>query len=196
MCESRGRALALDCKTVRQRRFTYSLRLARPARKLPTRSCTLTLLPKHRFPVASSLPQPQDSLIRIKVRTLMRQIPQPQVQPRRAQVFPTAAPLVSLPKGAGALSQITFQPTVMLLPQLSPRANQPSCRGRDGRRFRKPCARGCRFGRSRGSWGSTEPPSRNTWMPTVLQGGGPGLFSLRQHPIQWRHNKVTFMLNT
>ena len=48
----------------------------------------------------------------------------------------------------------------------------------------------------RGSWGSAEPPSRNTRMPTVLRGGVPGLFSLRQHPIQWRHNKVTFMLNT
>ena len=47
-----------------------------------------------------------------------------------------------------------------------------------------------------GSWGSTEPPSRNTWMPTVLQGGGPGRFSLRHHLIQWGHNKVTFMLNT
>ena len=55
------------------------------------------------------LPRPApDRLIGIKVRTLMRQIPQPQVQPRRAQVFPTAAPLVSLPKGVGALSQITF----------------------------------------------------------------------------------------
>ena len=83
-----------------------------------------------------------------------------------------------------------------LTPAMSPIANQPSSRRRDGRRFRKPCARGCRCGRSRGSWGSTEPPSRNTWMPTVLRSGGPGLFSLRQHPIQWRHNKVTFMLNT
>ena len=31
---------------------------------------------------------------------------------------------------------------------------------------------------------------------TVLQGDGPDLLSLRQHPIQRRHNKVTFMLNT
>ena len=79
-------------------------------------------------------------------------------------------------------------------PQLSPRANQPSCRRKDGGRFRKPGARGCRCGRSSGSWGSTEPPSRNTWMPTVLQGGGPCRLSLRQHLIQWRHNRVTFML--
>ena len=80
-------------------------------------------------------------------------------------------------------------------PATSPRANQPSCRRRDGRRFRKPGARGCRCGRSRGSWGSTDPPSRNTWTPTVLQGGVPGRLSLLKHPIQWRHNKVTFMLN-
>ncbi len=75
---------------------------------------------------------------------------------------------------------------------VSPR-KPPSCRRRGGRRFRKPGARRCRCGRSRGSWGSTEPPSRNTWMPTVLQGGGPSRLSL-QHLIQWRHNRVTFML--
>ena len=46
-----------------------------------------------------------------------------------------------------------------------------------------------------GSWESTGPPSRNTWMPTVLQGGVPGRLSLLEHLIQWRHNKVTFMLN-
>ena len=89
---------------------------------------------------------------------------------------------------------ITGGASAALTPATAPRANQPSCRRRDGRQFRKPCARECRCGRSRGSCGSTEPPSRNTWMPTVLRGGGPGLFSLRQHPIQWRHNKVTFML--
>ena len=89
---------------------------------------------------------------------------------------------------------ITGGASAALTPATVPRANQPSCRRRDGRQFRKPCARGCRCGRSRGIWGSTEPPSRNTWMPTVLRGGSPGLFSLRQHPTQWRHNKVTFML--
>ena len=48
----------------------------------------------------------------------------------------------------------------------------------------------------KGVGGSTEPPSRNTWMPTALQGGGHGRFSLLQHLIQWRHSRVTFMLNT
>ena len=43
----------------RQRRLTSPLRLASPARKLPTLSCTLALLPRHRLPVASSLAQPQ-----------------------------------------------------------------------------------------------------------------------------------------
>ena len=41
-----------------------------------------------------------------------------------------------------------------------------------------------------------EKPPRNTWMPTVLRGGGPGRLSLLQHLIQCRHNRVTFMLNT
>ena len=54
----RRSASALDCRTVRQRRFTSSLRLASPARNLPTLSCTKSLLPRHRFPVASSLAQP------------------------------------------------------------------------------------------------------------------------------------------
>ena len=48
------------CRTVRrQRRFTSSLRLFRPARKWLTLSSTLTLLPKHRFLVAYSLAHPQ-----------------------------------------------------------------------------------------------------------------------------------------
>ena len=52
-------ASALDCRTVRQRRLTSSLRLTSPARKLPTLCCTKALAPRHRFPVASSLAQPQ-----------------------------------------------------------------------------------------------------------------------------------------
>ena len=52
-------ASALDCRTVRQWRLTSSLRLASPARKLPTLSCTKALFPRHRFPVASSLAHPQ-----------------------------------------------------------------------------------------------------------------------------------------
>ena len=50
---------ALDCRTVRQRRLTWSFRLASLARKLSTLSCTAALLPRHRFPVASCLAQPQ-----------------------------------------------------------------------------------------------------------------------------------------
>ncbi len=65
-----------------------------------------------------------------------------------------------------------------------------------GRQFKNPCARGCRCGRSRGIWGSTEPPSRNTRMPTVLRGGGPGRLSLRHHLIQWRHNRMTLLPNS
>ena len=38
------------------------------------------------------------------------------------------------------------------------RASRRSLRGRDGRRFRKPGARGCRCERSSGSWESTGPP--------------------------------------
>ena len=54
-----GSVSALDCRTVRQRRLTSSFRLDSPARNLPTLSCTATLLPRHRLPVASSLAQPQ-----------------------------------------------------------------------------------------------------------------------------------------
>ena len=48
-----------------------------------------------------------------------------------------------------------FQPAS---PKPPPRASRRSWKGRDGRRFRKPGARGCRFERSSGSWESTEPP--------------------------------------
>ena len=48
-----------------------------------------------------------------------------------------------------------FQPASQKPP---PRTSRRSWRGRDGRRFRKPGARGCRFERSSGSWESTEPP--------------------------------------
>ena len=71
-----------------------------------------------------------------------------------------------------------------------------SCRRTRGRRFGKPGASGCRCERSRENRRSTEPPSRNTWIPTALQGGGPCRVSLRQHLIQWRHNRVTFVLDT
>ena len=57
--ESRSSPSALDCRTVRQRRFTSSFRMDSPQRKFPTLSFTRALVPKHRFPVASSLAQPQ-----------------------------------------------------------------------------------------------------------------------------------------
>ena len=53
--EFRRGASAFDCRTVRQRRLTSSFRLASPARKLPTLSCTAALLPKHGLPVASEV---------------------------------------------------------------------------------------------------------------------------------------------
>ena len=62
--------------------------------------------------------------------------------------------------------------------------------------IQKAGARGCRCGPSRGSWESTGPPSRNTWMPTVPQGVGPGRLPPRQALIQWQHDTVTFMLDT
>ena len=60
------RLLALDCRTVRQRRLTSSFRLDSPSRKFPTLSCTKALVPKHRLPVASSLAQPQTASSALK----------------------------------------------------------------------------------------------------------------------------------
>ena len=42
-------------------------------RKWLTFCCTLTLPPRHRFPVASSLTQPPDGLIGVEVRAVARQ---------------------------------------------------------------------------------------------------------------------------
>ena len=44
---------------MRQRPLTSSFRMDSPQRKFPTLSFTRALVPKHRFPVASSLAQPQ-----------------------------------------------------------------------------------------------------------------------------------------
>ena len=57
--ESPRRSSALDCRTVRQRRLTSSFLPDRPAKKPFTLSCTKALAPKHTFPVATSLAQPQ-----------------------------------------------------------------------------------------------------------------------------------------
>ena len=78
-------------------------------------------------------------------------------------------------------------------PKPPPPASRHSLRGRDGRRFRKPGARGCRFERSSGNWESTGPPSGNTWTPRVLRRGDPGWAPRRDHLIPWQHNRVTFL---
>ena len=79
-------------------------------------------------------------------------------------------------------------------PKPPPRASRRSLRGRDGRRFRKPGARGCRFERSSGNWESTGPQSGNTWRPRVLLPlGDPGRVLRRLHLILWQHNRVTFL---
>ena len=64
--EFRSSPSALDCRTVRQRRWTSSLLLGSLWRKLPTLSCTRALVPKHKFPVASSLAQPQTASSAVK----------------------------------------------------------------------------------------------------------------------------------
>ena len=56
--ESGRNVLALNCSTFRQRRFTFSLLVDCPVRKALIFSCTGELLPKPRFPVAFSLPNP------------------------------------------------------------------------------------------------------------------------------------------
>ena len=52
--ESLGSLSALDCRMVRQRRVTSSLRLDNPARKWLTLFWTKALVPRHRFLIASS----------------------------------------------------------------------------------------------------------------------------------------------
>ena len=64
--DSRRNPSALDCRMVRQRRLTSSFRPSSPSRKLPTFSCTSVLVPRHRFPVASSLAQPQTASSALK----------------------------------------------------------------------------------------------------------------------------------
>ena len=57
---------ALDYRMVRQRRLNSSLRLARSPRKLLTLSRTRALVPRHKFPVASSLAQPETASSAVK----------------------------------------------------------------------------------------------------------------------------------
>ena len=77
-------------------------------------------------------------------------------------------------------------------PKPPPRASRRSFRGRDGKRFRKPGARGWRCEQSSGSWESTGPPSRNTWTRRVLRRDNPARRPRRHHLI-WQPYQVTFM---
>ena len=54
------------CRTVRQLRLTPPSRLANQARKWLTLCCTKALVPKHWFPVASCLAQPQTASSALK----------------------------------------------------------------------------------------------------------------------------------
>ena len=78
-------------------------------------------------------------------------------------------------------------------PEAASPASRRSSRGRDGRQFRKPCAKGCRLERSSGNWESTGPPSRNTSPPRALQRDNPGPVPLRHHLITWQPDRVTFL---
>ena len=90
--------MALDCGTVRQRRFTSSFRLFSLAEKWPTLFCTLDLLPKHTFPVASSLAQPQTASSALICCNPADSQPQVQAGDLRT----------TGPRCAGALSQVTL----------------------------------------------------------------------------------------
>ena len=81
-------------------------------------------------------------------------------------------------------------------PKPPPRASQRSCKGRDGRRFRKPGARGCRLEQSSGSWESTEARLRNIWRLRVLRHNGAGRRPRRQHLVPSQSKEVTFILNS
>ena len=78
-------------------------------------------------------------------------------------------------------------------PNPPPLASRRSFRGRDGRRSRKPGARGCRCERSSGSWESTGPPSGTTWTPRVLRRGMTLRHPRRHRLIPWQPDRVTFL---
>ena len=105
-------------------------------------------------------------------------------------------PLDSKAEDENGRGMITYGVATPAGPQPPLGASRRSFRRNDGRRFRKPAARGCRFEQSKGSWESTEPPSRNTWTLRVHQHGDPGRASQRHHLIPWHPNRVTFMLAT
>ena len=82
-------------------------------------------------------------------------------------------------------------------PAATPARKRRSFRRSDGRQFRKPDARGCRFGQSSGNWESTGAPSRNTWTLRVhLRDSSRRLLLPRRHLIPSRPDRVAFSLNT
>ena len=66
--ESGRRVSARDCSAVRHRRFTSALRPDRLAKQALTlsRTAALPLLPRHRFPIAAALAQPQTAASALK----------------------------------------------------------------------------------------------------------------------------------
>ena len=120
ICRGLGKGLdvspessALDCRTVRQRRLTSSFRLDSPWRKFPTLSCTRALVPKHRFPVASSLAQPQTASSALKSGLYPGRFTSRSPKPGVCKNSRTASP-----RCAGALSQITVNGPGVPLSQL------------------------------------------------------------------------------
>ena len=111
---------------------------------------------------ASSLPRRRPP-VRYFFETATR-IPQPFLsRPPMPTAWANAGPRLSNHWTQGQRMRRIKRPSLTALfqpasPKPPPRASRRSWRGRDGRRFRKPGARGCRFERSRGSWESTEPP--------------------------------------
>ena len=114
-----------------QRRLTSPLRLARPARKLPTLSCTLALLPRHRLPVASSLAQPQIASSPVEVRAVARQVHQPQLQSGRPEIFPHCLATPELPEGAPGhcprSRSIAQSASPSVVPERPPRSRSCCC---------------------------------------------------------------------
>ena len=126
-------------------------------------------------------------------------IPQPFLSPPPAStVWANVGPRPSNPWTQGQRMSRIKGPSPAAQPQSAipkppPRASRRSFRGGDGKRFRKPGARGCRCEQSSGSWESTGPPSRNTWTRRVLRRGNPARRPRHHHLIPWQPNRVTSM---
>ena len=86
-----------------QRLLTSSFRRDSPVKKLPTLSCTVTLVPRQRFPVASSLAHPQMASSPLKSGLYPGRFTSRNPSPRVRRYSLSASP-----RCAGALSQITF----------------------------------------------------------------------------------------